>query len=215
MAVITISRQWGSFGDDVAHMLCDKLGYQYFDKKMMTQVGHEMGLSAGIVDRAADYQPHAKKLLERWFENYGDPMAGESVSWRFGATDDARQGLTVANLMDIINAGYKKGNVVIVGRGGMAALQNKPDVLHVRIQAPLELRIKRLQQQYGWTAEETRKKVKERDLSDVEWIKRYFGLDSHDPQLFDLIINTTKTGQEAAVDLIVQALNALQAKAKK
>ena len=215
MAVITISRQWGSLGDDIAHMLCDKLGYEYFDKKMMTQTGFEMGLSAGIVEKAVDYQPHAKGLLERWFGNQGDPMSGESVSWRFSATDDARQELTVANLMDIMRAGYKKGNVVIVGRGGMAALQNKPDVLHVRIQAPTEVRIKRLQQQYGWTEEETRRRVKERDLSDVEWIKRYFGLDSHDPQLFDLIINTTKTGQAEAVDLIIQALNALQAQAKK
>ena len=215
MAVITISRQWGSLGDDIAHMLCDKLGYQYFDKKMMTQVGMGMGLSAGIVDSAAEYQPHAKKLLERWFGNYADPLTGDASSWTFGARDDARQELTVANLMDIIDAGYKKGNVVIVGRGGMAALQNKPDVLHVRILAPTEVRIKRLQEENKWTAEETRRRVKERDLSDVEWIKRYFGLDSHDPQFFDLIINTAKTGQQEAVDLIIQALNALQAKAKK
>jgi len=34
----------------------------------------------------------------------------------------------------------------MVGRGGMAALQDKPDVLHVRIQAPLELRVKRLKE---------------------------------------------------------------------
>jgi hypothetical protein len=73
----------------------------------------------------------------------------------------------------------------VVGRGGMAALQNKPDVLHVRIQAPLAVRI-----------------------------KRYFDLDSHDPQLFDLIINTAKIKPADAADMIVKALSSLPAKAK-
>ena len=209
MAVITLSRQLESRGDEVARLLCEKLGYQYFDKKAMTQTGYDMGLSAGIVQSATDYQPHTKKLLERWFSNYADPLTGDASSWTFGARDDARQDLTIANLMDIINAGYKKGNVVIVGRGGMAALQNKPDVLHVRIQAPLALRIKRLAEHENLTQEVAQQKIRERDLSDVDWIKRYFGLESHDPQLFDLVINSAKIEPAAAVDLIVKALDML------
>jgi cytidylate kinase len=209
MAVITLSRQLESRGDEVARLLCEKLGYQYFDKNAMTQTGYDMGLSAGIVQNATEYTPHTKKLLERWFGNYADPLTGDASSWTFGARDDARQDLTIANLMDIINAGYKKGNVVIVGRGGMAALQNKPDVLHVRIQAPLALRVKRLAEREQLTQEVAQQKIRERDLSDVDWIKRYFGLESHDPQLFDLIINSAKIEPAAAVDLIVKALDTL------
>jgi len=214
MAVITISRQLESKGDEIAQLVCEKLGYQYFDKKAMAQVGMEMGLGAGTVKAATDYQPHAKGLLERWFGNYADPLTGDASSWTFSARDDALQGLTVANLVDIINAGYKKGNVVIVGRGGMAALQDKPDVLHVRIQAPLALRVKRLQEREGLTLEAAQQKIRERDLSDVDWIKRYFGLDSHEPSLFDLIINTAKITPADAADLIVKALALLPAKAK-
>jgi CMP/dCMP kinase len=214
MAVITLSRQLMSGGNEVGQLLCDKLGYQYFDKNAMAEIGQEMGLAAGIVQNAIDFQPTAKGLLERWFGSTQRLTGGDPSSWTFTAREEARQDLTIANLVDIINAGYKKGNVVIIGRGGMAALQDKPDVLHVRIHAPQELRIKRLQAQEGLMQEEARNIIRERDLSDVEWIKRYFGLDSHEPTLFDLVINTAKYTPDDAADLIINALDKMQAKTK-
>lgn len=206
MAVITISRQLESGGDEVARLVCDKLGYQYFDKKAMAQIGKEIGLAAGVIESATNFQPAAKSLVERWFGSTQRITGGDPSSWTFSARNDALQDLTVANLMDIINAGYKKGNVVIVGRGGMAALQNKPDVLHVRIQAPLAVRIKRLAEHERISQDEAAQRVKARDLSDVEWIRRYFDLDSHDPALFDVIVNTAKISPAAAADLVVKAL---------
>jgi cytidylate kinase len=175
----------------------------------MAQAGQEMGLATGAIQGAVDFKPAAKGLLERWFGNYEDPMGGDASTLTFGLRNDALQDLTIANLMDIINAGYKKGNVVIVGRGGMAALQNKPDILHVRIDAPLALRVKRLMEHEGLAQEDAQKKIRERDLSDVGWIKRYFGLDSHEPTLFDLIISTAKFSPEDAADMIIQALDKL------
>jgi cytidylate kinase len=213
MAVITLSRQLESGGDEVADLVCQKLGYQRFDKKAMAQVGQEMGLAGTTVDRATDDQPGPKSLVERWFGNYENPQA-DPVSWGLSSQQDALQDLSIANLVDIMNAGYRKGNIVIVGRGGMAALQNKPDVLHVRIQAPLALRIKRLREHEGLSELTAQDKMRARDLSDVDWIKRYFGLDSHDPALFDVIINTAKITPTAAADLVVQALAALPAKGK-
>lgn len=211
MGVITISRQSGAGGDRIAQLVCEKLGYQRFDKNTMTELGHEMGMDAEMIDRVANFQPTAKGLLERWFGNFPDPNA-DPHSWTFQARSDARVGISVAHLRELIEAGYKKGNVVIVGRGGMAALQDKPDVLHVRIVAPRELRIKRRQQREGLTAEEAERLVNWRDVTDVEWIKRYFDLDAHDPGLFDLIINTRSISLEAAADMIVAALKAKQAK---
>jgi cytidylate kinase len=209
MTVITLSRQLESGGDEVARLLCERLGYQRFDKVAMAQVGQEMGLATSAIQSAVDFKPAAKGLLERWFGSTQRLTGGDPSSWTFSAQLDALQDLTIANLMDIIIAGYKKGNVVIVGRGGMAALQNKPDVLHVRIQAPLALRVKRLAEHEGLTQEEAEKRIRERDLSDVEWIRRYFGLESHESSLFDLIINTAKYTPADAADLIVKAFEML------
>jgi len=211
MAVITLSRQSGSEGDEIAQILCERLGYQYFDKKVMAQLGAQMGLATDFdagIDRHA-----AKSLLERWFGNYQNPF-GDASGWTFGARSDAREGISVAHLVELMYAGYDKGNVVVVGRGGQAALAGKPDVLHVRVVAPMELRIKRRQEGEGLTAEIARQKVHERDAGDVDWIKRYFDRDINDPTLYDLIINTAKITPAAAADLIINALAAMPAKAK-
>lgn len=207
MAVITLSRQLESGGDEVARLLCERLGYQRFDKAAMAKAGEKMGLAVSAIQGAVNFKPAAKNLLERWFGNVENPVSGNTFT--FGGRNDALQDLTIADLMEIIQAGYKQGNVVIVGRGGMAALQDKPDILHVRILAPMEVRVKRLMKTEGVGKEEAQKMIRERDQSDVEWIRRYFGLDSHDPQLFDLIINTAKYTPEQAVDLIVKALEIL------
>jgi len=210
MAVITLSRQLESGGDDVARLLCEKLGYTYFDKKAMVKIGQEMGLAAVVAQDAAEFQPAHIGLLERWFSSTPRITDGsDPSSWTYRGRVEGMQALSIANLVDIIHAGYQKGNVVIVGRGGMAALQDKPDVLHVRILAPVDLRVKRLAMHEGITQEEAQKRIRERDVSDVEWIKRYFGLDTHDPSLFDVVINTAKYTPALAADLVLQALAAL------
>ncbi len=159
---------------------------------MMAQVGQEMGIAAARIQDATEFKPQAAKTVWEAIGTTQRLTGGDPSSWTFGARLDALEGISAANLMEVINAGYKKGNVVIVGRGGMAALQDKPDVLHVRIQAPFEVRVKRIAEQEKMTLEEAKAKVKARDASDVAWIKRHFDLDSHDPQLFDVIINTAK-----------------------
>ena len=68
MAVITISRQLESDGDEIAHRLCDKLGYQYFDKNAMVQIGREIGLDASIIQEAANFRPTASR---RWSSSRG------------------------------------------------------------------------------------------------------------------------------------------------
>ncbi len=206
MAVITISRQLESLGDDVARLVADKLGYQIFDKKVMAQVGQEMGLSGKVVQAAADFKPQGPKGILEAIGTTQRITGGDPSSWTFGARSDALEGISAANLMQVIQAGYKKGNVVIVGRGSMAALKDKPDVLHVRILAPMEVRLRRMLDREHCSRDEAVAKIKARDISDVAWIKRYFDLDSHDPQLFDLIINTAKITPEQAADMVIKAL---------
>lgn len=208
MSVITISRQLGSEGDEVARLLCERLGYQRFDKKSMTQLGQELGLEAGAIENAVAERSGPKGLLERWFGNFEDPM-GDPASWTFQARSDAREAISVDHLRQLITAGYEKGSTVIVGRGGMAALAGKPNVMHVRIVAPVDLRIQRVQQRNKVSAEEAQQQVQERDVTDVDWIKRYFGLDAHSPELFDLTVNTAKITPEFAVDLIIQTMKHL------
>ena len=213
MATITISRQFGSHGDTVAQLLSDRLGYRYFDKNLMIGLATQLGLSASKVVDLSEEKPQAQTLVERLFASFASPMSDPGL-WAASAEASTQEQLTVATIRHLIQAAHAQGNVVIIGRGGQAVLRGLPDVLHVRLVAPLDLRIKRHGERAGLDPDAAREVVLRRDQASVDFVRRFYNLDSTDPALYDLVINTCKMTPAAAVELIVQALALLPAGGK-
>ena len=65
MAVITISRQYGSGGDEIARRLCELLGYRLFDKRLLAALASEMGLLGGRVVDLNEYEHERPSFLEQ------------------------------------------------------------------------------------------------------------------------------------------------------
>ncbi len=216
MAVITISRQYGSEGDEIAANICQILGYQAFDKQLMEQVATEVGLTEGeIVDFTED-QHKVRGFLDRLLGNQRQ-IVTQTRHWgedRYGVrTLDVKQidtAVSITLVQAIIHAAVKRGNVVIVGRGGQAVLRNVPGVLHVRIEAPLETRVHRVQLREGLTFELAREVVTERDHAAADYLKRFYNVDWSDSLLYHLIINTGRWGIDSASRLIASAVSQLQ-----
>lgn len=207
MAVITISRQYGSEGDEIAANICQILGYQTFDKHLMEQVAAEVGLAEGeIVDFSED-QHQVRSFLDRLLGNSA-PVVTQARTWSEVKVIAAADSIPL--VQSIIRAAYRHGNVVIVGRGGQAVLRRDPGVLHVRIEAPLETRIQRVQLREGLTPDVAREVVAQRDRAAADYLKRFYGVDWSDSLLYHLIINTGRWGIEAASRLIVSAVSLLQ-----
>lgn len=211
MPVITISRQYGSYGDAVAELLCDRLGYRGLDRYQMRRLAAEAGLKLREVDNLSEEQYRPRTGAERFFA-HAPPLTRHPAVWADYGAWIARETLSVKVVRQLILDAYERGNVVIVGRGGQVVLGGKPDVLHVRLVAPLELRARRHRIRAGITLEEARKQVREADKVSAEFIERYFGADMADPALYDLIINTGKLSWADAADLIMSALAALPAR---
>ena len=212
MAVITLSRQSGSEGNEITQILCDRLGYRYFDKTMMAELATILGEDpAKVVDFSAD-QYQAKSWLEKTFGAIQLPY-GDYTGASYLAQEDARQALTVAHVRNFIAAAYELDNVIIVGRGGQIALADKPDVLHVRVVASLETRVRRWQNRAGLNEEKARQKVHERDSAHIDFVKRFYHADVSDPTLYDLIINTDNLSRDAAANLVIQALEYIPGRA--
>ena len=205
MATITISRQFGSHGDTVAQLLCDRLGYKYFDRKLMQGLAAQSGLPPEKVVDLSDDRHRARSLVERLFSNYPAPM-GDPGTWVVAAEFEAQEQQNAAMFKHLIRAAHAHGSVVIIGRGGQVVLAGLPGVLHVRLVAPLDLRIQRHQERAGLTAAAAREQVLKFDQASVDFVKRYYNANPADPELYDLIINTAKLTPSAAADLIIQAL---------
>lgn len=212
MTVITLSRQSGSEGNKITEILCQRLGWKYFDKNLMAELATSVGVVPNqVTDISVDSVP-AKSFLERAFGNYEMPF-GDPSGWTWSAQQDARAEMSVQQVRTLTQEAYRQGHVIIVGRGGMVSLAGKPDVLHVRVVAPVESRIQRWMDREGLNYETASAKVRERDQAHIDFVKRYFEADVTDPTLFDLVINTEKITPETAADMIIKALESLKVKA--
>jgi cytidylate kinase len=216
MAVITISRQYGSGGDEIAARVCEILDYQYFDKRIMAQVATEVGLSKSeIVDFSEDHYK-MPGFLERLFGRRSPRVVARVRIWR-EETNGARveqietldEAKSITLVQSTVQAAYRRGNIVIVGRGGQAILKDKPDVLHVRIEAPLDIRNQRIYDQENASMAGAQDSAVNHDRAAADYLRRFYGIDWAAPMLYDLVINTGKLSLEAAAQLIVKAISYL------
>lgn len=203
MSVITISRQSGSEGNQIARVLCEELDYSIFEKPMMMQLAAQ--LKAEATDET-DHLPKARSLLERILSPFDAALqTGHEVHKEISFDENSLP--SVDQISALIMAAYHHDKVVIVGRGSQVVLANQPDVLHVRIIAPLEKRIQTWMARDKLTYKDAEKKVHERDKSHVDFVKNFFDEDIRDPELYDLVINTGKLSIMDAAELIIQALH--------
>lgn len=214
MAVITISRQYGSGGDEIAQRLCEILGYQYFDKQLMVKVAGEIGLSEHELVDFSEGNYKVRGFFERLF---APRTVAQVETW---TTDSSGQPvLTVSELDEVacinmvqttIRAAYKHGNVVILGRGGQAILRDMPGVLHVRIEATLGARVMRVQAHEDISISEAEALTRRHDQAAALYLKNFYGIDWADPLNYHLVLNSGKWGIEACVQIIINALSQLR-----
>lgn len=182
MAVITISRQMGCPGCEVAAEIAHCLNYRV----VWREVINEAAIRAGVPEVALATIDELNLLGLR-------------------PTDEELKAYHAA-VREIMNELYDEGDVVIVGRAGQVILREKQDVLHVRIFAPFELRVVRTADRHGISIENARKQVRTSDQTRTRYLKRFYDAKWDDPQLYDLLINTAKIPTIAAAHIICKAL---------
>jgi len=225
MAVITISRQYGSGGDQVAELVSKTLGYRLFDKRLIAQAAEEEGISESM---AVDYNEdthEVQSILERLFHNYAN--AAQRLAWLEDPTlaskpeaVDLNAYTAVGLVKRAVKAGWQMGNMVILGRAGQVLLRDAPNTLHIRIEAPLEDRIQRVkglmkQEKKDYSAtinirREAQDLIIRRDTASADYLKRFFDVDWADPLLYHLLINTSKVTIEQAALLIVDLVKEME-----
>jgi cytidylate kinase len=172
MAVITISRQHGSGGNEIATRVSEMLGYRYFDKGLLTR----------------------------------QVSSGSAPTGNVEVSDEAA---SITRIQGIIRTAYEQGKIVIVGRGGQVILKGLPGVLHVRIEAPLDDRIRRVQAQEGMDLTQAQRMVTNYDRATADYLSRLYDINWADPVHYDLVINTHQLSIEGAAHLIVNAVSFL------
>jgi cytidylate kinase len=189
MAVITISREFGSEGSLIAEKTAQALGYHLADKNTLERVLNEYGLME----------------FDRMYESI------PSFWDRFDAHQMERRNILIDMLNKAIRALAHHGNIVIVGRGGFAVLAGLADVLHVRIQAPMPMRIRRAMED-PLIAEPSRAELKAKECDRIQkaFVESVYGAQWDSVKSFDLVIDTGKISSDRASAWIVEATKGLK-----
>ncbi len=214
MSAITMSRQYGSGGNVIAVRVSEILGYRILDRQLIMQAAAEAGLpEQGFVDiseqefKVKGFRDHLVELI--FGPLVGSKSAAPKLSWGgLEAQMDADWFVELVN--STMLSAYQQGGVIIIGRGGQVILKDKPGVLHVRIEAPIEKRIQRVQQAEGVNEITARQRIDEHDQASARYLRQNFKVQWDDPLLYHLVINTDKWDMESAAQIIVEAAKTLQ-----
>ncbi|MDO8688469.1 MAG: cytidylate kinase-like family protein [Dehalococcoidia bacterium] len=202
--VITVSRQLGSGGEEVARLIAEKIGAPYLDREIISRAAALAGVSEETVQEAE----RAQSFLDRMVELLGKyPVAAE-----LGAPIPdlpAAPALTVdiyrKLIEDVIRSVAEKGPAVILGHGGQMVLRGDPSVLRISICAAFEGRVAHIMAAEGLAAPGARKRIQEDDSRIADFFRTYYRVAYSDPLIYDLTINLDRIAVPAAVDLVLRA----------
>jgi cytidylate kinase len=201
VAIITVSRLYGSGGSEVAAVTAKLLGWSLLDNAVVDAVAARMGLSVAEV---RDREERVPSLVER----LTSAMAMGSQEWVSPMAAAAKRP-TDEQLIEvtrhIIEEAIAAGPVVVVGRGAQEMQAEREDSLHVFCYAPRKALIARTMQREGVGAEEAARLVDSTNKERDQWVRLHWERDRRALDNYDLSVNTSRLGIQGSAQLIVSA----------
>jgi len=212
MTVITLARQVGSGGQTVATALSQRLDLRVIGREELSEEASKQGLSLpesfvrfASEDNSGAGMNHYLSYGELEFDlalRGGTLLTETQPDTGFLTEISAHRRDILLTLQVLIYELATHDSVLFVGAGAQILLAEIPQVLRVKIIAPVETRIERMTSAYSLSVEEARVAVLAGDQEQVDYNRVIFGEDWHNAELWDLVINTDMLSVEQIVDLI-------------
>jgi cytidylate kinase len=182
MAIVTISRGSYSKGQEVAEKLARRLGYECISREVILEASREFNVSEVKLVRAIHDAP---SILDR--VGYGKEKY-------------------IAFIEDEILKHFRKDNVVYCGLAGHFFVDDVPHALKVRIVADLDERVRNEAEREGISRKEALRILQSDDEERRKWSTHLYGIDTRNPELYDLFIHIKKLTSDDAVHIICETL---------
>ena len=203
MAVITISRQFGSGGWTLGEKLAKRLEYRYADEDMIREVASKIGASP--VQVLAFEKAGGSKLMKFLDKIVSKGFIDRLISEKYAYVDEKGY---VDVIKGIIQDLYWQGNSVIIGRGSQYILKDYQGTWHILLVQDLEIRIRFVMEKYKLNRSESERAIKTRDQTRNQFLTFFSEKDSHDdPMSYDLVLNMNRITMEKAEELVTELIS--------
>lgn len=194
--IITISREFGSGGRTIGHLVAEKLGIPFYDKELVDHIALESGFSPNYIEEHGEHAP-GKSIFSYAFTHQTVP----------GVMD----GLSTADFLwnaqcNVILQIAEKGPCVIVGRNADYILKDRDDCFHTYIHADKAFRAERIVNLYGESEKKPEARLDEKDKRRRVNYQHYTGRTWGKAQNYDLCLCSSTLGIEACANMIVSII---------
>jgi cytidylate kinase len=200
--IITIEREYGSGGGEIAQLLAKQLGWKLWDQLLTEEIARRADCPKSVVEVREE---RTDPLYYRLFKSFLRGSYEGSLNAHKLKVVDSECILKFTEL--VVQDAAKTGNSVIVGRGSQHFLRNRKDTLRVFLYAPRENKVRRLVAR-GKTENEAEQLVDTIDRERVDFIQKYFHVEWPDRAVYHTMINTA-LGDEAVVGMILNFMKTL------
>jgi cytidylate kinase len=196
---LTIAREYGSGGAEIAVIIAHELGWKLIDKALITEICNKARVPAGegsVLDERVDPWLHriTRSLWGKSPDGFSVPVPVELF--------DAAAAAALAKR--VIEEAHAIGNCVIIGRGSQCVLRDKEDVFHTFVYAQWANRVRRIQMRETHHTDVTAL-IHSVDEERLRYVRLYYGENQADSHLYNLMVNS-KNRTDIAARLILLAM---------
>ena len=191
--IINIGRQIGSGGREIAQILAERLGCDFYDRRILNIAARESGFDESVFEQIDE-----KKGLLRSLFHLHTPLVGDDNFY----TNNMSQESLFKFQSDAIRNAANSHNCVFVGRCADYILRDYPNAVSVFITADKQQRINRVAQRRECSNEEAERFINESERERARFYNYYTGKIWGHSQSYDLCISSSALGIDGSCDLI-------------
>lgn len=193
--IITIEREYGCGGGEIARQLATQLGWKLWDQELTTEIARLANVHPSTVEKCAERIDSKFHKLARVFWR-GSFERSTDISMD---TFDADR--MVALVQRVLTSAAQEGKCVFVGRGAPYLLRERADAFHVFLYAPRPEKMRRILET-GKSTAEAEDLLDTVDRDRVLFIKHYFNADWPTRSLYHMMVNTAIGNQEVISSIL-------------
>ncbi|HET6933232.1 MAG TPA: cytidylate kinase-like family protein [Candidatus Angelobacter sp.] len=194
--IITVEREYGSGGGEIAQLLAKRLGWKLWDQLLTEEIARLARCPRALVE---DREERNDPLYYRLFKSFLRGSYEGSINAPKLNLVDSETILSITRR--VVEQAAQNGNCVIVGRGSQQFLKARTDTLRIFLYAPREEKVRRLLAR-GKSEKEAEDRVETVDRERADFIQKYFKVEWPDRSIYHAMFNTT-IGDDATVHMIL------------
>jgi cytidylate kinase len=194
--VITVEREYGCGGGEIAQQLATKLGWKLWDQNLTEEIARLARCPKTVVENREERND---PLYYRLFKSFLRGSFEGSINAHKLNLVDSESIIKITRR--VVEHAAEKGQCVIVGRGSQHFLANNPDTLRVFLYAPSDLKVRRLMAR-GKSQKEAVELVDTVDRERADFIAKYFRVEWPNRAIYHAMLNTAP-GDDAVAQAIL------------